>query len=253
VTALHLAERGLRPVVLEADPVAGGRLAGGVDVTLEAGGRRFFFPGEHGIHGVWAGYRNLTALLAQYGLASRLIPARHQDWIYGEGTRVSRAELGSAVIKSRIPAPLHYLPMFLRPRFLAMLGPRDHELRRSLNIASLADRGVHFRGCDAVAADPSRAAVDAVEHVRSRASSWWLHTDLDVLATGQLAAVDYPQPAGLTWGQLAGLTATALAADGCAGWSVCIYNPDLDPGHDGADAIISYITQAIIASDQPAR
>src|SRR5215510_10927262 len=55
---------------------------------------------------------------------------------------------------------------------------------------------------------------------------WWLHTDLDVLATGELAAVDYPQPGGLTWGQLTGLTATALATDGCAGWSVCIYNPD---------------------------
>jgi arginase len=77
-------------------------------------------------------------------------------------------------------------------------------------------------------------------------TSWWLHTDLDVLA-----AVDYPQPGGLTWGQIASLTATALAADSCAGWSVCIYNPDLDPGRAGADAIISYITQAITASDQP--
>jgi hypothetical protein len=34
---------------------------------------------------------------------------------------------------------------------------------------------------------------------------------------------------------------------------VCIYNPDLDPGHRGADAIVSYITQAITASNQPAR
>ena len=74
-----------------------------------------------------------------------------------------------------------------------------------------------------------------------------------MLATGELAAVDYPQPGGLAWGQLTDLTATALATDGCAGWSVCIYNPDLDPGRDGADAIISYITQAITASDQPAR
>src|SRR5215831_4286974 len=82
---------------------------------------------------------------------------------------------------------------------------------------------------------------------------WWLHTDLDVLTTAELAAVDYPQPGGLTWDQLAGLTATALAADGCAGWSVCIYNPDLDPGRDGADAIVSYITQAITATSQPAR
>jgi arginase len=33
---------------------------------------------------------------------------------------------------------------------------------------------------------------------------WWLHTDLDVLATAELAAVDYPQPGGLTWAQLTG-------------------------------------------------
>jgi arginase family enzyme len=59
-------------------------------------------------------------------------------------------------------------------------------------------------------------------------------------------------PGGLTWGQLAALTATALATDGCVGWPVCIYNPDLDPGRAGADAIISYITQAITARDQPA-
>ena len=41
-------------------------------------------------------------------------------------------------------------------------------------------------------------------------------------------------------------------ADGCAGQSVCIYNPDVDPGHDGTGAIISYITQAVTASNQPA-
>jgi hypothetical protein len=65
---------------------------------------------------------------------------------------------------------------------------------------------------------------------------WWLHADLDVLTTAELAAVDYPQPGGLTWDQLASLTATALATNSCAGWSICDYNPDLDPGRDGADA-----------------
>jgi arginase len=79
---------------------------------------------------------------------------------------------------------------------------------------------------------------------------WWLHTDLDVLATAELAAVDYPQPGGLTWTQLSDITRVALATDGCAGWSVCIYNPDLDPGRDGADNIISYITQAITTADR---
>jgi hypothetical protein len=41
-------------------------------------------------------------------------------------------------------------------------------------------------------------------------------------------------------------------ADGCAYRSVCIYNPDLDPGRHGGDAIISYITQAVTVSNQPA-
>jgi hypothetical protein len=45
--------------------------------------------------------------------------------------------------------------------------------------------------------------------------------------------------------QLGQLTSAALATPGCAGWSVCIYNPDLDPGRDGADAIIGYLTQAV--------
>ena len=44
------------------------------------------------------------------------------------------------------PAPLRrHLPA-LEPAALAMLGPRDHALRRTLNLASLADRGVLLRG-----------------------------------------------------------------------------------------------------------
>jgi len=46
--------------------------------------------------------------------------------------------------------------------------------------------------------------------------------------------------------------AMGVVPDGGDGQSVCIYNPDLDPGRHGADAIISYITQAITASNQPA-
>jgi arginase len=74
---------------------------------------------------------------------------------------------------------------------------------------------------------------------------WWLHTDLDVLGTDDFAAVDYPQPGGLTWPQLNQVTSAALAAGGCAGWSVCIYNPDLDPDRHGADDIIGYLTHAL--------
>lgn len=70
-----------------------------------------------------------------------------------------------------------------------------------------------------------------------------------MLATSELAAVDCPQPGGLTWEQLSQITTMALAAQGCAGWSICIYNPDLDADRDAADTIISYLTQAITAAD----
>ncbi len=126
VAALHLAERGLRPLLLEANSQqAGGRLVGGKDVVLEVAGQPYHFPGEHGIHAVWGQYRNLQRLLAQYGLLAGLVPCQGQEWLYGEAGRVQRAELGSAVIRSRIPAPFHSLSLFLRPRFLAMLRPSD--------------------------------------------------------------------------------------------------------------------------------
>jgi arginase len=124
------------------------------------------------------------------------------------------------------------------PADVAAVGPRD--------ISELAAAGV--ASLDGLLGALIRPAELTDRYAAARAPPpppWWLHTDLDVLATAELAAVDYAQPGGLSWDQLAGLTATALAADGCAGWSVCIYNPDLDPGHDGADAIVSYITQAI--------
>jgi arginase len=133
------------------------------------------------------------------------------------------------------------------PAAVAAIGPRDTGELAAAGVASLDGQlGALIRPSE-LTADRYAAALAGLP------PPWWLHTDLDVLATGELAAVDYPQPGGLTWGQLADLTAMALATDGCAGWSVCIYNPDLDPGRDGADAIISYIIQAITATDQPAR
>ena len=158
-------------------------------------------------------------------------------------------ELGLALglFGTGLSPPLRAVLPRIDPADVAAVGPRDSAELAAAGVASLDGRlGALIRPAE-LTADRYAAALASLP------PPWWLHTDLDVLATGELAAVDYPQPGGLTWDQLAGLTGTALAADGCAGWSVCIYNPDLDPRRDGADAIVSYITQAIAASDQPAR
>jgi arginase len=122
------------------------------------------------------------------------------------------------------------------------VGPRDAGELATAGVPTLAGRLRALIRPPELAADVAAAAVAAAAALPV---PWWLHTDLDVLATTELAAVDYPQPGGLTWRQLGQLTSAALAAPGCAGWSVCIYNPDLDPGLDGADAIIGYLAQAI--------
>jgi arginase len=125
----------------------------------------------------------------------------------------------------------------IRARDVVAVGPRDRSELAAAGVPTLDGqlRGL-IRPADLAASGGAAAGLPA---------PWWLHTDLDVLATSELAAVDYPQPGGLTWGQLSEVTSAALAGEGCAGWSVCIYNPDLDPGYEGADSIIRYLTQAL--------
>jgi isorenieratene synthase len=120
--ALHLAERGLAPLLLEADPqVCGGRVAGGDVVELDG----WRFRGDHGVHAVWSPYRNLQAMLVRHAIRPVLVPAREEDWILKRGDWVRRAPVGSAIRHSWIPAPFHYLGLFFRPRFLGMLDFDD--------------------------------------------------------------------------------------------------------------------------------
>jgi len=124
--ALSLAERGLPPLVLEADPhFAGGRVAGGPVVEFEHHNEIWQFRGEHGIHGFWSQYHNLRALLRRHNILPRFNSAIEEEWILAQGGDVRRAAAGSAIRKSLFPAPFHYAMMFLRPRFWTMLGLRD--------------------------------------------------------------------------------------------------------------------------------
>ncbi len=120
--ALHLAERGLHPLILEADEkFIGGRLAGGE--TIQIGGPSFRL--EHGMHGFWSQYRNLQAMLARHNLRPVFVPAREENWIHKDGSFIGMVPVGSAIRRSFIPPPFHYLQLFLRGKFLWMLDLRD--------------------------------------------------------------------------------------------------------------------------------
>jgi arginase len=146
----------------------------------------------------------------------------------------------------RAPQPLRgWLPA-LAPGAIAMLGPRDHLFRQAANVPTVADR-VWLRSADEVSTDPPGYARMAIEHVMAQAPRWWLHVDLDVLARSDFAACGAPGEVslagGLTWQQLTETTTSALQSGGCAGWSMSIYNPDLDPDRSAARRIVEFVAQ----------
>jgi arginase len=151
-----------------------------------------------------------------------------------------------------LPEELAALGPLLAPSQVALLGPRDEATIVREGVGSLRGLVPLWSDVEVAVRGPAAVAAQAAADVAAVAPAWWLHVDLDVLASAELAAVDYPQPGGLGWGQLGELTAAALAVPGCAGWTVAIYNPDLDPGGGQAARIVEYVAgAAAVLADAP--
>ncbi|HET7928133.1 MAG TPA: arginase family protein [Actinomycetota bacterium] len=126
------------------------------------------------------------------------------------------------------------------PADVRILGARDAGLLRAEGVASLRDRVALVDG-ERLAADPAGSTAAACATLPR---PWWFHLDLDVLSTQALPAIDYPQPGGLDWDQLAAVATTALSAEP-RGWDVTIYNPDLDPTRVHARRIVRFLATMI--------
>jgi arginase len=143
------------------------------------------------------------------------------------------------------PEPLRSLLPALNPDALEMLGQRDAQYRHEIGAASIAGQ-VHLHDVDGVRRDPEAVATAAAASVAAEAPGWWLHVDLDVLDGREFsacgAAHDPAMPPGLTWAELSAITDAALRTAGCRGWSVGVYNADLDPDGTEAAKVVAYIT-----------
>ena len=123
--AVHLAERGIAPLLLEADRLyPGGRLSGGEPETLTHRGREWTFASEHGVHAIWGGYANLRATLERF-TKTRLVPSPGEEWINRWGRHVRVIEAGNAVRSRWLPAPFHYLQLLFHPHVWQTITPLD--------------------------------------------------------------------------------------------------------------------------------
>ena len=202
----------------------------------------------------------LAATRDRHGSCGLLFVDGHEDaWPPARSTtgEASDCELAIALgsVDTPLPQPLAGLVPLLPPQAVAMLGPRDRaELERE-DVASLLGTVALFIDDEALRAEgPSTVARRAIEIIARAAPAFWLHIDLDVLRTDQLAAVDYPQPGGLSWAQLQQLTTAAIGDRGCAGASIAIYNPDRDQGTEGGARVIAFTAGLVAAAgDRPVR
>jgi arginase len=185
------------------------------------------------------------------GTAGLLFVDGHEDaTTMEESTTGEAANMEIALLVGmtgqHVPEPMRSRLPALQPETIAMLGQRDANYRREIGVSSIGDR-VLLHGADELRRAPELPA-QAAAHVAAQAPGWWLHVDLDVLDKNEFracgAAGDQSMPQGLTWAQLTDITRTALQTDGCRGWSIGVYNPDLDPDGREAKRIVAYLAEA---------
>ena len=194
----------------------------------------------------------LAATRDRYGSVGLVMVDGHEDGypprqsLTGEAAD-SELFLALGLPADGLPEELTTLTPLLHPGQVSLLGPRDEATIARDGVASLRGTVPMHSDVEVIVRGPSAVAAQAARDVQASAEHWWLHVDLDVLATKQLSAVDYPQPGGLTWPQLSELTAAVLAVPGCVGWTVAIYNPDLDRDARQAHRIVDYIASMVPA------
>jgi arginase len=90
----------------------------------------------------------------------------------------------------------------------------------------------------------AQSARTAIAHLESAPTQgFWIHVDMDVLATEWMPAVDSPEAGGMTPHELSTLLKMAVHSDRCVGMEVTIYDPTLDPAGKGADLIVNMLAE----------
>lgn len=187
----------------------------------------------------------LAALEARFGRSALYMVDGHEDaWPPHDSPtgEASDSEVALALgLVQDVPGELMEVLPRLDTAAVALMGARDAGELAAADVPSLRDRVLLYSDRDIGRLGALRAAREALARVRAAAPFFWLHLDLDALATDALPAVDYPQAGGLDWEELLVLSSTAWSDPACAGMSLVIYNPDLDPDRRHARRIARFV------------
>jgi len=130
---------------------------------------------------------------------------------------------------------------YVRDTDAVVYGVRDDDAF----LAELRSAGIPVWETARLRADgPARAAGAGLAHLAGL-DGFWLHLDVDILDPAVMPAVDSPDPGGLDGPEFVELLATLLAASGCAGMHVGIFDPDLDPDGRLAATLADLLTEAL--------
>lgn len=202
---------------------------------------------------------SLAAARQRLGRVGLIFVDGHEDAYPPHASLTGEAadmEMGFALGLYLQDAPKDFANHFpvVQPSDVVIIGARDAADIRKDKIESLATKVRLISGAQAQTQDCRETAHREQARLEGDGvSGVWLHTDLDVLSSAALPAVDYRQPGGLSWQQLSSIASAVVSRPATIGWDVTIYNPDLDPHEAHAAAIVQFIATSFDTSRQTQR
>jgi arginase len=89
------------------------------------------------------------------------------------------------------------------------------------------------------------AARAALERVHTANHEFVLHLDVDVIASDEFRATDFPGEGGLSWNQVRDALRVFAVQPNLAAMEVAAYNPDLDPDGDAARRLVDMLVEVL--------
>jgi arginase len=136
----------------------------------------------------------------------------------------------------------------LRPDRVVLFGFDPAELDTG-EWTELTSRHLYAAPAPAVRADPAGQARAALAYLGSRAGTYLVHFDVDVLHTGLFPLANFPHFAGLTLDQASACLDGFAGGEGFGGLVITEVNPD----HDPSGQLLKTLADRVVRALAPAR